>query len=236
MQRLTLGILLGAIAGFSLSYFNGVASDSLAENFNELNNKNIFLEKENDALQASIAKLRHQLATHTESASLDGAASLGESVAAPEPSIDVATELNTQDAISYGVDLAQQATAINKYLERLTQENSTVFVDMARSFSAETVDYDWALGYQDKLQTLLQTQRPFGDLTQTSVLCKASRCQIKVAVENQQQANQLAIRFSESLSQNTLTLNKVSVFPAVDLTQGVMDIYIAKSKNLAVFK
>lgn len=121
----------------------------------------------------------------------------------------------------------------NQYLQSVSAGNGYV-KDMATKFEAETVDGQWAPDYESRLHNLFESDALAGKVVPQSVVCKSRRCQIKVAVVDIDQANQTMESFSKALNDNQLAIDKSMVVSAPDLTEGVVNLYVARDASVKI--
>ncbi|HEY8940425.1 MAG TPA: hypothetical protein VIM59_09555 [Cellvibrio sp.] len=121
----------------------------------------------------------------------------------------------------------------NKYLQSVSTGNGYV-KDMAAKFESETVDGQWATDYESRLYNLFESDALAGKVVPQSVVCKSKRCQIKVAVADIDQVNQTMESFSRALNDNQLALDKSMVVSAPDLTEGIVNLYVARDASVKI--
>lgn len=121
----------------------------------------------------------------------------------------------------------------NQYLQSVSTGNGYV-KDMAAKFETETVDGQWATDYEARLNNLFESDALAGKVVPQSVVCKSKRCQIKVAVADIDQANQTMESFSKALNDNQLSIDKSMVVSAPDLTEGIVNLYVARDASVKI--
>ncbi len=123
----------------------------------------------------------------------------------------------------------------NQYLQTVGAGNGTGYVkDLAAKFETETVDSQWAIDYESRLYSLLESDALSGSIVPQSIVCKSRRCQIKVAISDIEQANQVMQSFSEAINNNQLSIDKSMVVSAPDVSEGVVSLYVARDANVKI--
>jgi hypothetical protein len=123
----------------------------------------------------------------------------------------------------------------SQYLQTVAAGNGVGYVkDLATKFETETVDSQWAAGYESKLYSLLESDALAGNIAAQSIVCKSRRCQIKVAISDIEQANQVMQSFSEAINNNQLAIDKSMVVSAPDVSEGVVNLYVARDASVKI--
>lgn len=122
-----------------------------------------------------------------------------------------------------------------KYIELLNGASSKDFSqDLAEKFSAEDVDFEWAVDYERKLMEIFSTSKELSYFVPENIQCKTKQCQIKISIADIEEANKLTENISNVLNENVLGINKSALISAPDFASGSVSFYITKSNDIRI--
>lgn len=130
----------------------------------------------------------------------------------------------------------KRAEDFSKYTSELETRNTSLEKDMEEKFQTESVDYEWASAYQEKLSSLFSSTSTLTEAEPDLIECKTNRCQIKIRVTDSAHANALTTAFSSALDTNTLEIQKTAVIAAPNFSQGLLNLYIAKNNQVNIYE
>ncbi len=107
--------------------------------------------------------------------------------------------------------------------------------DLSNKFNSETIDNPWAIDNREKILTLFSENTLLSSYVPETVECRNVRCQIRVRVSDNQDANKLMNSFSTVLADSKSTLSATSVISAPDLSNGVVTLYIGRHEEESLF-
>lgn len=131
-------------------------------------------------------------------------------------------------------NLRKNSDDFSQYLQNSAQNNGGYVQDLAAKFDAEPVDTQWATDYENRLNSLLESDALANSLIPQSVVCKSRRCQIQVSIASIEQANQVMEAFSAAINNNQLAIDKGMVVSAPDIKSGVMNLYLARDASIKI--
>lgn len=182
------------------------------------------LHAENSALKKQLAELKKTL----DEAQVSMAAK--SPTAFEEPTDLPASAINEQ------YQNLKRANDFSSYQSELAAKNISMEKDLENKFNAEAVDYEWAADYQEKISTLFANTNTLQEITPELIECKTHKCQIKIRITDNTQANHFTNAFSTAIDANTLNIQKTDVIAAPDFSQGFLNLYIAKNNHIKIYE
>lgn len=141
---------------------------------------------------------------------------------------------NIADCEAY-YNMRKNSEDFSQYLQAAAVNNASGYVhDLAIKFDAETVDSEWAPGYEDKLYRLLDGDDMATSVVAQSVVCKSRRCQIKIPIANIEQANEVMQSVSSAINGNQIGIDKSMVVSAPDIGAGIVNLYVVRDASVRV--
>lgn len=123
-----------------------------------------------------------------------------------------------------------------KYSESLRQQQDfQMHADMERKFTAEAVDYEWAKNYEASLQSLFNSDEILRHFSPDAIECRTQKCQIKLHVNDSEEANTATKAFSTAVHSNQNT-DSVAIMATPDYTRHQLNIYIAKNSEVKLYQ
>lgn len=148
------------------------------------------LSAENLSLQEQIALLNAQHQDEKKAAAAPNITPI-ETIAAEQPSLD--DQYRT----------LKRADQFASYVEALSTKGISLEKDMEDKFQAEAIDYNWAPDYQETLSELFTQDNSLRETLPETIECKTHRCQIKIPITDNDQANQITAAVSSALQANS---------------------------------
>lgn len=185
-----------------------------------------WLEAQNQQLISELAALRTDGTAQTKTAKAK--------IGGVEQLADNPAQSNIADCEAY-YNMRKNTEDFGQYLQTAAVNNANGYVqDLATKFDAETVDNEWAPGYEDKLYRLLDSDEMATSVVAQSVVCKSRRCQIKIPITNLEQANEIMQSVSSAINSNQIGIDKSMVVSAPDIGAGIVNLYVVRDASVRV--
>lgn len=97
--------------------------------------------------------------------------------------------------------------------------------EMQTRFNAESINQEWASAQEKKLAGLFVEKAELSGVALKDTKCRATQCQISIGVNNIEQANFIAEKFSKLAAENKF----MSVIAVPDITAGNTMLYVSSS-------
>lgn len=99
-------------------------------------------------------------------------------------------------------ELKERASSFTNWLTKNQQEKPwfDLGVEMEGRFESEEKNIAWADEEESQIQTLFGQEQSLSGIALKSANCKSTQCQLKVGVADLEQANQIAMAISQTLS------------------------------------
>ncbi len=89
---------------------------------------------------------------------------------------------------------------VDQILTRInTRADSALFADMATPFSDEAIDLDWAKGQEEIISAAFDSES-LNQLVPESILCKSTRCQIRIPSADPGDASAISVKVSTAIT------------------------------------
>ena len=130
----------------------------------------------------------------------------------------------------------QRAAEFSHYTNSLQEKNQTMLSDLSEKFSLEAVDYSWAPDYQRKITHIFGDTDYLKNVSPSAIECRTHKCQIKIPITDNDEANKLTQAFATALETNKHDVAKTEVIATPDFAQGLLTLYIAKNNTLKAYE
>lgn len=124
-------------------------------------------------------------------------------------------------------ELKERASSFTNWLTKNQQEKPwfDLGVEMEGRFESEEKNIVWADEEENKIQSLFGQEQSLSGIALKSANCKTTQCQLKIGVADQEQANQIAMAISQTLSGKNFS----QVIIDNRITQGETIFYITRN-------
>lgn len=202
------------------SYFYKDTLGNLTRENRRLKNKIIELEQANRTLRAQAEKVANHQPVNVEHPA----------TALPLSPPSSAPQFEEMQAA------AEMASEFTTYLTQFNSESENLPTDLANKFETEAIDYPWASSHEQKLGKLFESQEELVRFVPEGIICKTTRCQIKIPISSFDESNQLMKALAQALTENTLGIDNAMLLTAPDPASGFVDFYIGRDKNTKIYR
>lgn len=116
-------------------------------------------------------------------------------------------------------------------LANIGKQDFDINAEMESRFEAEDIDFGWANDEENKLYSLFDNNRLLAGLALKDALCRSTQCQIKIAISDIEQANDVVQQLSEAINSASDGEQPVMIIATPDQAYGVTTLYVSRGKD-----
>lgn len=126
-------------------------------------------------------------------------------------------------------ELKERASSFTNWLTKNQQEKPwfDLGTEMEGRFESEEKNFAWADQEEGQIQTLFSQDESLSGIALKSANCKSTQCQLRVGVADQEQANQVAMEISKTLSGKNFS----QIIIDSRVKQGEAILYVTRSEK-----
>lgn len=180
------------------------------------------LENENQHLLAENRTYKHAASSSTAPRLSDGNPT--------RPERDFSEEVRIQR------DAEKSAKEFTEYLRSFRSNSEKEFnSDLTEKFNAEPIDFAWAQDHETKLGQVFATRENLSKFVPEGIICKTTRCQIKIPISSIEESNQVMEGLSQALTESP-GLEESRILTLPDISSGFVDFYISRDKDVTLYR